>query len=94
MIIQQYLKRIQPEMIKNSKILIVDDEPRLCDSIKTLLCTQGYKIETCNSGNDALNFLIKNEFDLVLLDVFMEGMDGFQVIENIKDQKIDTQLLL
>ncbi len=81
-------------MIKNSKILIVDDEPRLCDGIKTLLCTQGYKIETCNNGNDALNFLIENEFDLVLLDVFMEGMDGFQVIENIKDQKIDTPVII
>ncbi len=81
-------------MLKNSKILIVDDEPRLCDSIKTLLCTQGYEVRTCNSGNEALNILTKDEFNLVLLDVFMEGMDGFQVIENIINQKIDTPVII
>ena len=81
-------------MIKNSKILIVDDEPRLCDSLKSLLCTQGYGVRTCNSGNEGLEFLTTNEFDLVLLDVFMEGMDGFQVIENIINQKIDTPVII
>lgn len=81
-------------MIKNSKILIVDDEPRLCDSLKTLLCTQNYEVKTCSSGNEALTFLTQNEFDLVLLDIFMEGMDGFHVIENIINQKIDTPVII
>ena len=81
-------------MIKNSKILIVDDEPLLCDSIKSLLCAQGYGVRTCNSGIEGLEFLTTNEFDLVLLDIFMEGMDGFQVIENIINQKIDTPVII
>jgi PAS domain S-box-containing protein len=81
-------------MIKNSKILIVDDEPRLCDSLETLLCAQNYDVKTCNSGNEALPFLTSNEFDLVLLDIFMDGMDGFQVIEKIMHQKIDTPVII
>jgi PAS domain S-box-containing protein len=81
-------------MIKNSKILIVDDEPRLCNSLKTLLCTQNYDVKMCSSGNEALTFLTQNEFDLVLLDIFMEGMDGFHVIENIMNQKIDTPVII
>jgi PAS domain S-box-containing protein len=81
-------------MIKNPKILIVDDEPRLCDSLKTLLCAQNYDVKTCNSGNEALPFLASNKFDLVLLDIFMEGMDGFQVIENIVNQKVDIPFII
>ncbi len=81
-------------MINNSKILIVDDEPRICSGLKTLLCTQNYEVQTCNSGNEALNYLVKDDFDLILLDVFMEGMDGFQVIENIINQKIDTPVII
>ena len=81
-------------MNKKSKILIVDDEPRMCTSLKTLLCAQGYEIQTCCSGNEALNCLNGDEFDLVILDVFMEGMDGFQVIEKIIQQKIDTPVII
>ncbi|MCP4159034.1 MAG: response regulator [Deltaproteobacteria bacterium] len=81
-------------MAINPKILIVDDELRFCDSIKRLLSVKDYEVDTCHSGNEALNFLIKNEIDLVLLDVFMEGMDGFQVIKTIMDQKIDTSAVI
>ena len=81
-------------MIKNLKILIVDDEPRLCGSLKTLLCAQNYYVKTCSSGNEALTLLTQNEFDLILLDITMEGMDGFQVIENIINQKIDTPVII
>ena len=81
-------------MNKKSKILIVDDEPRMCASLKTLLCAQDYEIQTCCSGNEALNYLNRDEFDLVLLDVVMEGMDGFQVIEEIMKQKIDTPVII
>ena len=81
-------------MNRKSKILIVDDEPRMCTSLKTLLCAQDYEIQTCCSGNEALNCLNGDEFDLVILDVFMEGMDGFQVIEKIIQQKMDTPVII
>jgi len=81
-------------MIKNSKILIVDDEPRLCNSLKILLCTQSYKVKICNSGKEALTYLTNDKFDLVLLDIFMEDMNGLQVIERIKNQKIDTPVII
>jgi len=92
MIIQ--MKKPGKVMIKKSKILIVDDEARMCASLKTLLCAQDYEIQTCCSGNEALNYLDRDEFDLVIMDVFMEGMDGFQVIEEIMKQKIDTPVII
>ena len=95
--VEQNNKEIDLQRIsvsKTPKILIVDDELRLCASIKTLLSTQGYEVDTCNSGNEALCFLTKNAFDLVILDIFMEGMDGFQVFENIKNKEIDTSVII
>jgi two-component system, cell cycle sensor histidine kinase and response regulator CckA len=81
-------------MIRSPRILIVDDEPRICHSMKNLLSTQDYDVQTCFNGNDALVFLRQETFDLVLLDIFMEGMDGFQVIENIISQGIDTPFII
>jgi PAS domain S-box-containing protein len=95
--VEQNNKEIDLQRISVSKIpkiLIVDDELRLCASIKTLLSTQGYEVDTCKSGNEALCFLTKNAFDLVILDIFMEGMDGFQVFENIKNKEIDTSVII
>ncbi|MFN2359393.1 MAG: response regulator [Desulfotignum sp.] len=46
------------------------------------------------NGDDALDFLTRESFDLVLLDIFMEGMDGFQVIENKINRKIDTPVII
>jgi PAS domain S-box-containing protein len=80
--------------MQNSAILIVDDEPRICSSIKTLLCTRNYEVQTCNSGNAALKLLTNNKFELVLLDIFMEDMTGFQIIERINDQAIDTSVII
>ncbi len=81
-------------MIINPKILVVDDEPRFCHSMKTLLSSQDYEVKTCFNGSDALQFLTEETFDLVLLDIFMEDMDGFQVIENKIDRKIDTPVII
>lgn len=47
-----------------SKILIVDDEPRMCDSLKALLSGQIYEIHTGNSGREAIEYLAGNSFDL------------------------------
>ncbi len=81
-------------MVVNPKILVVDDEPRFCHSMKTLLSSRDYDVKTCFNGSDALQFLTDETFDLVLLDVFMEDMDGFQVIENKISRKIDTPVII
>ena len=81
-------------MAQALKILIIDDEPRMCKSLKTLLNIQNYEVETCNNGNQALTHLADVEFDLVLLDVCMEEMDGFQVMEEIRNQKIETPVII
>ncbi len=76
------------------KILIVDDEPRMCTSLKMLLSHYGYEIHTSNSGKEAVEYLSKNNFDLVLLDMVMPDMDGRQVMDHIKGQSPETLIVV
>lgn len=64
-------------------ILIIDDEPLMCDSLKVLLSTQGYEIHTANSGKEAVEYLAKNSFDLVLMDIVIADMDGHRLMHYI-----------
>ena len=76
------------------KILIVDDEPRMCDSLKDLLSGEGYEIYTSNSVKEATKYLSENRVDLVLLDMVMPEMDGRHVMDYINSQGIETLIIV
>ncbi len=76
------------------KILIVDDEPRMCDSLKALLSVQGYEMKTCNSGKEAIEYLNNNTLDLILLDMVMPDMNGCQIMDHINTQSPDTPVIV
>ncbi|MDO8282576.1 MAG: two-component system response regulator [Thermodesulfovibrionia bacterium] len=65
-------------------ILVVDDQPQNIELLEAYLFTQGYEIITAANGDDALEILSKNQIDLILLDVMMPGMDGFEVTRRIR----------
>jgi len=66
---------------ETSKILVVDDERDICRALEFLLSRQGYKVVTANSGQEALKKIESEDFDLVISDLRMEGIDGLQVLE-------------
>ncbi|MBW1677148.1 MAG: response regulator [Deltaproteobacteria bacterium] len=76
------------------RILIVDDEPRMRDSLKALLSGQGYEIHTGNSVKEAIEYLSRNSFDLVLLDIVMPEMDGHRVMDYINSRDIETSVIV
>ncbi|MBN1991546.1 MAG: response regulator [Anaerolineae bacterium] len=65
-------------------ILIVDDEAIARDTLEGHLITEGYNLTLVNSGFQALKHLEKNHADLILLDIMMPHMDGFEVCQRIK----------
>src|SRR5215475_640404 len=65
-------------------ILIVDDESGIRDSLRGVLEDDGYKAAEAESGETCLALLGKHEFDVVLLDVWLPGMDGLEVLEKIR----------
>jgi CheY-like chemotaxis protein len=67
-----------------ARILIVDDEPRNRELFEVMLQPEGYVLASASSGEEALEIVARQPPDLVLLDVMMPGMDGYQVAARIK----------
>ncbi len=78
----------------HSKILIVDDEPRMCESLKVLLSGESYEIHTCQNGADAMKSLDENVFDLILLDIVIPDMDSRQIMDYIVNRCPDILIIL
>lgn len=76
------------------KILIVDDEARMRDSLKVLLSNEGYNIQTGCNGREAIECLNKDSYDMVLLDMVMPEIDGSQVMDYIKGQHLDPMVII
>ncbi len=76
------------------EILIVDDEPRMCDSLKVLLSNEGYQTVSANSGNEALECLSRQDVDVVLLDMVMPDMSGLEIMDYINKQNSDTLVIV
>lgn len=66
------------------KILVVDDEEHIQELLKFNLESSGYKVHCCGNGTEALNYVRSEKIDLVLLDVMLPGMDGYDVCKEIR----------
>lgn len=69
--------------MNRNKILIVDDEPNVCSFLSEFLDYKGFESTITQSGEEALKQLKSEDFDLVLLDIIMPEMNGFEVLERI-----------
>jgi two-component system response regulator VicR len=67
-----------------NKIMVVDDEPDVVDLVKLVLESDGFNVVTAYSGKEALEKINKEMPDLVLLDIMMPGMDGWEVYSRIR----------
>ena len=76
---------------KRYTILVVDDEPDLCDILRFNLEDAGYTVHTAHSASEALAFGVTNA-DLILLDVMMPGMDGFALARRLKAAPATAQI--
>lgn len=70
--------------ISSKRILVVDDEPFVCDAVKMMLAFDGHDVETVNSGPEALAVFEKGKFDLVITDFAMPSMKGDELAATIK----------
>lgn len=75
------------------KILVIDDDKELCALIKQSVAVENIDADHCYSGTDGLSLLGKNDYQLILLDVMMPGMDGFETMEKIR-QKSSVPILM
>ena len=70
----------------SSSILVVDDNPEIREIIQVLLGGEGYLVETAGNGVKALEMLENREYDLIILDIMMPGMDGYQTCRKMREE--------
>ena len=81
-------------MSSKPKILIVDDEPRMCKSLELILSRHNYQIKTANDVKSSIDIISHELFDLILTDIVMDDSDGFQVMDHINRHHIDTVVVM
>lgn len=69
-----------------NKVLIIDDDRELCTLIKQSVLSENIEADFCNAGKEGLEKLKEKEYQLVILDVMMPGMDGFETLEQIRKE--------
>jgi adenylate cyclase len=75
-----------------TRVLVVDDQPPNVRLLEAILTPRGYDVLTASSGEEALELIGAEDIDLVLLDILMPGIDGYEVCRRIRDQ-VDTAYL-
>src|SRR5437660_11293975 len=75
------------EATPQAKLLLVDDEPKSLFALQELLATLGQNLMIAQSGEEALRLALKNDFAVILLDVRMPGMDGFETARMIRSRE-------
>ena len=81
-------------MQSSANVLIVDDEPHLTESLKTLLGGHGWTIQTSNRGRDAISRIQKECFDCILLDLVLPDANGFEILESIKKTSPESRVIV
>ncbi|HUU30029.1 MAG TPA: response regulator [archaeon] len=80
--------------MENKKILLVDDDEQILDMLGAILEDEGFSIDKTFSGEGALKKVEKEKYDLVISDVRMPGIDGFELLKQITDRFKDTRVIM
>ena len=76
------------------KILIIEDEQLLADSLQALLESKGFEVETVYDGESGRDYALLGIYDLLILDVMMPGLDGYQVAREVRRNRCATPILM
>ena len=77
-----------------TKCLVVDDDPRILHYVATYLQREGLKVVSESSGEAALDYLETNQVDIAIVDIMMNGMDGFELCETLKADYEDLPVIM
>lgn len=81
-------------MADHTKILIVDDEPLIRDALAFKLTKEGYEVETAEDGEKAIEKIENESFDIVISDVMMPFVSGFELLKILKERGTQAPVLL
>ena len=76
------------------KILLIEDEVLLAESLKALLTAKGFTVETVHDGETGAEYALLGIYDLLILDVMIPGLNGFQVARQVRSQRCGVPILM
>jgi DNA-binding response OmpR family regulator len=76
------------------KILIVEDEPNMSRGLRDNLEFEGYRVELAEDGLKGLNLILSQQYDLILLDVMMPEMSGFEVCKKAREKGVESPIIV
>jgi len=74
-------------------ILVIDDDHLVRAATKAMLTAKGYDVDVAANGPDGVELANKHKFDVVIVDLFMPGMDGLKVIETIRETDVEVPMI-
>lgn len=80
--------------IRKDLVLIVDDDESVQSVLYKVICSNGIDARVASSGEEALDMIKNHAFDLILLDINMRGMDGFQVVKTVRDRGFKMPIMI
>ena len=81
-------------MSKSARVLVVEDEKSIREGLRDVLTFHGYDVEVVESGEAGLESILENRFELVLLDVMLPGLNGFDVCRQVRDSGASVAILM
>ncbi len=78
----------------HAKVLLVDDEEEFTFTLSKRLEARNLKVKTVNRGEDAVEMADEQEFDAIILDLSMPGMDGLETLQKIKEKHPDVEIIM
>lgn len=78
----------------NTTVLIVDDEERIRRLLKLYLQKEEYQTEEAEDGATALEMILAKDYDMILLDIMLPGMNGLEIIKKVRNQKKDVPIIM
>ena len=85
-----WCKIIVKRLVKELRLLIVEDEKQICDTVAKSLYAVGYEVDTCYDGGEALEYILTENYDLVVLDLNLPGMDGMEILKEMLSFQSDA----
>ena len=78
----------------NSRILLIEDEPGLVETVTDLLTVEGHQVEAARDGDSGLARATEGRFDLIILDVMLPGKSGFDICREVRSRGLDVAILM
>ena len=76
------------------RLLSGEDEKELCDAVAQSLFEAGYEVDTCYDGDEALDYILSEDYDLIVLDLNLPGTDGMDILRELRQTDEETKVLI